>query len=161
MHPPLICLHCVVLNKHRDNFGGYAVVYLVRHCASSRNVASSSPDEVIELFSVYLILQPLTEMSTWSKEKKMFLSVSRLSRQCGILNISQPYRAPRPGTGTALLCFYFTRTLHFFKYTRTKQPVQLKGIIRGSKWVACTMVHAQVLWLGVGWGLSRAQKQAF
>jgi hypothetical protein len=29
--------------------------------------------------------------------------VSRLSRQCGILNISQPYRPPRPVTGTALL----------------------------------------------------------
>jgi hypothetical protein len=31
--------------------------------------------------------------------------VSRLSRQCGILNISQHYRPPRPVTGTALLFF--------------------------------------------------------
>jgi hypothetical protein len=33
-------------------------------------------------------------------------SVSRLFIQCGILNITQPYRPPRPVTGIALL--YFT-----------------------------------------------------
>jgi hypothetical protein len=32
--------------------------------------------------------------------------MSRLSRQCGILNILQPYRPPRPATRIALL--YFT-----------------------------------------------------
>jgi hypothetical protein len=73
-------------------------------------------------FSIYLILpsalgtgftQPLKEIITGSK-KIMFLksrarpvrkvaSVSQLSIQCGILNISQPYRPPQPVTGIALL----------------------------------------------------------
>jgi hypothetical protein len=34
-------------------------------------------------------------------------SVSRLSRQYGIINISQAYRAPPPVTGTVLLFTYF------------------------------------------------------
>jgi hypothetical protein len=63
------------------------------------------------------LTQPLTEMST----RKCFCrehgrrvrltsstpSLSWLSRQCGVPNISQPYRLPRPVMGIALLWLYF------------------------------------------------------
>jgi hypothetical protein len=39
--------------------------------------------------------------------------VSRLSRQCGILNISQPYGSPRPVTGIDLI------------YSSTRMPVEM------------------------------------
>jgi hypothetical protein len=63
----------------------------------------------------------LTEMSTRSRRNnvsgekssdrgarltKLPPSVSRFSRHCGILNISQPYRPPWPITGVALLLFF-------------------------------------------------------
>jgi hypothetical protein len=45
------------------------------------------------------------------------LTVSQLSRQCEILNISQPYRPPRPVTRIALLYFYFSQYIIRIKST--------------------------------------------
>jgi hypothetical protein len=80
------------------------------------------------ILSMYLIFpatlgpgvtQPLTEMSARNRKEMSLgsraraarkarlttspLSLSLLSRQCGILNISQPYRPPRSVIGIALL----------------------------------------------------------
>jgi hypothetical protein len=79
-------------------------------------------------FSIYLILPATLRPEVYSAfnknvpeaEKNCFwvklgwrvwlptlpLSVSRLFRQCGIPNISQSYRPPRPVTGIALLYFF-------------------------------------------------------
>jgi hypothetical protein len=55
------------------------------------------------------------------------LTVSRLSRQCGILNISQPSRPPWPVTGIALFFFTYTHThaqqFVFRAYCGTAGPV--------------------------------------
>jgi hypothetical protein len=70
--------------------------------------------------------RPDTEISTRDRKKCFCIeergrrvrvttsrpSVSRLSTQCGILNISHPYRVPRPVTGIDLFFLFFLTLKH-------------------------------------------------
>jgi hypothetical protein len=60
------------------------------------------------------------------RAENLLPSVSRLSRQCGILNITQPYRLPRPITGIALL---FTFTNCNYSYIHKQMTHRLKSVI--------------------------------
>jgi hypothetical protein len=95
----------------------HAIAERLRHCATSRKVADSRPDGVTDLAALGPGVYSVPSRNEYQKQKNRVSGgqrvgldnypppLSRLSIQCGTLNISQPYTAPQPVTGIAQ--FYF------------------------------------------------------
>jgi hypothetical protein len=81
-------------NEKGAGFHTWGIGRWLRHCATSREVAGSRPDEVTELFQFTYPLgftQPLTEMSTRSKKKIFLESRARpVSRADNLTAICEP-----------------------------------------------------------------------
>jgi hypothetical protein len=105
--------------------------------------------------------QPLTEMSTRNR-KIIFLwvecsryvglttlppSVSRLSRQCGILDISQPYRPPWPVTFTYSLYQMSSQNL---AHTSSCMFCHVPYVVTGCRVLARTVSVPRQLFLYTG-----------
>jgi hypothetical protein len=76
-------------------------------------------------------------------------SVSQLSWQCGILNISQPYRLPRPVTGIALLFFIHwdvLKSVSLCVYGLFNVAVSSSAIYRRVDWKACGTKRPWLRW---------------
>jgi hypothetical protein len=100
----------------------------LRHYATGWDVAGLRPAKDIEIFKFTFqphyalgFVQPLKEMSTKNRNKflgnkarqaykaqNFTLSMSRLYRQCGILNISQTYKPPRPVIGIFIFFYFYS-----------------------------------------------------
>jgi hypothetical protein len=122
------------------------IIYLILPAALSRGVYSASNKNEYQKHKN-------NASGVLSRGRRLRLTnlpppLSQLTRQCGILNISQPYRPPRPAT-MALLIFSSDSHCHCSSFTFLSFIQSLQGVgwsNRYSVWCACYTCNSRQLW---------------
>jgi hypothetical protein len=84
--------------------------------SDTRTFDSTRPWGSLSLKQKWMLEAEKSKLRPVGRADNLASSMSRFCRQCGILNISQPYRLPRPATGMALFLLPGVMTASIINY---------------------------------------------